>query len=397
MPFPKVAGAFALIGAIASWPLAAQETLTEKAAVERALLRGGIAARDEAEREAARAEIATIGPLDHPSLEVSRESAGSENEWQLQAVQPLDLFGRRGPLREAARSEAMAIDADIARRRQQLIADVRNAYASCAAAGAELTIYEGLVTRLAEAERVAGARAAAGDTATYDLRRVRVEARSAETQRDIARGDQNAACTGLSTLTGISAPIFPTDAIRALANGAATGERPELTALEQRMQAAGQRAEAARRARFPELALGAGLKRVSDGQSAEFGPIVSVGVTLPIFNGGSAAVAAADARERAIEAEYLIALRTIEAEQAVAAARLTTSRAAAASGARALDDASRLGNIAETAYQAGEVGVVELLDAYQAAADAELSSIALARRAAEAAIQFDLATGRSFP
>ena len=52
--------------------------------------------------------------------------------------------------------------------------------------------------------------------------------------------------------------------------------------------------------------------------------------------------------------------------------------------------------LAETAYQAGEIGVVELLDAYEAAREADLSVIALATDAALAAVEYDLAIGRTY-
>jgi cobalt-zinc-cadmium efflux system outer membrane protein len=377
--------------------VAAQDAISETTAIERALAREGIAARDEAERALADAEIAAIRPLDNPTVEVSRESTGGESEWQLGVVQPIDLSGRRGSLRTAARAEAEAVDADIERRRQELIAETRLAYVSCAVADAELAVREQLLERLAEAERVAGARAAAGDTATYDLRRVRVEARGAEAERDSARGERSAACASLAALTGLSEPEIAPTAITALSSGAGDGERPELEALEQRILAASQRVRAARQARLPTLAVGAGMKRVSDDAGSAFGPVISLGVTLPIFDNGRAAISAAEARKRALEAESLIAQRRIEAEQTGAAVRARAARDAAVAAARARDDASRLGTIAETAYQAGEIGVVELLDAYEAGTDAELSVIAKARQAAESAIQFDLATGRSFP
>ena len=135
--------------------------------------------------------------------------------------------------------------------------------------------------------------------------------------------------------------------------------------------------------------------RTSDGTGSAYGPKVSVGVTLPIFNGGGANVSLAQAEARALQAELAIARRNIEAEQQAAAVRAQAARDAAVEAARSRDDASRLGPIALTAYQSGEIGVVELLDAYGAQRDAELNVIQHARRAAEAAIAFDLATGRN--
>lgn len=380
-----------------SAPIAAQEALTEQVAIQRALVREGIGELETASRDIAAAGVAVIGPLDNPELEISRESAGGESEWQLGVIQPLDLSGRRSALRDAARSEAGAIENDIAWRRQQLIAEVRLAYIACAAAGAELTVWQAHSTQLAEAARIADARAQQGDTAIYDLRRTRVAASSAGAELAMALGERDAGCVQLAALTGVADAVVPPSAMTSLRSGEVAADRPDLAAQEQRILAASQRVTAARRARLPQISVGAGIKRVSDGTGSAIGPAVSVGVTLPIFNGGGAQVSLAQAEERALQAELAIARRSIEAEQQAAAVRAQAARSAAVEAARSRDDAARLGTIAMTAYQSGEIGVVELLDAYDAQRDAELAVITHARRAAEAAIAFDLATGRIIP
>jgi cobalt-zinc-cadmium efflux system outer membrane protein len=376
--------------------VAAQETLGEDTAIQRALAREGIAARDEADRMASAAEIEVIGPLDNPDVELSRESGGGESEWHLGVVQPIDLNGRRGAQREAARAEAQATDAEIERRRQLLVAEVRGSYLQCAAASAELEIWDRYVGQLSEAERVSSARAEAGDTAVYDVRRVRVEHRSAEAQLARARGESAAGCASLAGLTGIEDPQVELAAITRLTSGSEIGERADLLANELRILAASQRVSAAGRARLPQIAVGAGIKRVDDGMDTAYGPVVSLGVTLPIWNGGGAAVRREEARRAALEAELLISRRRVAAEQAAVAARASAAREAAVTAARARGDAERLGTIAETAYQAGEIGVVELLDAFEAARDADLSVIALALDAAQAAVDYDLAIGRTY-
>lgn len=376
-------------------PLRAQEQVTEELAIQRALARDGIAARDEADRAAAAAEVDIIGPLDNPSAEIGYEG-GAGNEWQIGIVQPIDLSGQRGALRDAARAEGEAIDADIERRRQLLVAEVRGAYVKCAAASAEFDIWEGYAAELAEAERVSSARTGAGDTAVYDVRRVRVQQSAAEAQVELARGNRSAECALLASLTGIELPQVELAAITRLATAPDAGERPDILAQEQRVIASSQRVTAARRARLPQIALGAGVRRVDDGIDTVYGPTLSVGVTLPIWNGGSAAVRREQARQAALENELLIAKRQAEAEVLVATTRRTATRDAALAAVKAREDSSRLGTIADTAYQSGEIGVVELLDAFEAARDAELSVIAFALEAALAAVQYDLATGRTY-
>lgn len=199
----------------------------------------------------------------------------------------------------------------------------------------------------------------------------------------------------LAALTGIENPQVSPSAMTSLRSGEPGGTRADLAAQEQRLQAASQRVTAARRARLPQFAIGAGVLRRDVPAGTAYGPTISVGVTLPIFNGGGAALAEAEARRRGLEADLVISRRTAEAEQQAATTRVLAARDAAVEAARARDDAARLGSIAITAYRAGEIGVVELIDAHDAQADAELDVIAHARRAAEATITFDLATGRT--
>lgn len=378
-------------------PASAQEVLTEQVAIERALAREGIGELEAANRDMAAAGIAVVGLLDNPALEISRESVGGHSEWHLGVVQPIDLSGRRRALREAARSEAGAAESDIDWRRQELIAQVRRAYVSCAAAGAELTVWQAHAAQLAEAARIADARAQQGDTAVYDLRRTRVAASSANAELTMAQGARDADCIELASLTGSANPAVPPSAMTSLQSGGMVSDRPDLAAREQRIMAASQRVTAARRARLPQISIGAGVKRTSDGTGGAFGPTVSVGVTLPVFNGGRAHVSLAEAEARALQAELAIARRNIEAEQQASAVRAQAARNAAVEVAGSREDASRLGTIALTAYQAGEIGVAELLDAYGAQRGAELNVIHHARRAAEAAIAFELATGRNIP
>ena len=374
----------------------AQDVVDEDTAIERALSREGISARDDAERAASAAEIGVIGPRDNPSVELSREGAGGESEYQLGIVQPIDLNGRRGSLRDAARADGLATEAEIARRRQVLVAEVRQAYVQCAAASAQIDVWQRYTDELAEAERVSNARAEAGDTAVYDVRRVRVERRAAEAQLARARGDVAADCAALASLTGIADPQVELEAIARLSSAAEPGERADLLADERRIEAAQYRVRAADQARLPQLAVGVGVLRRDDGIDTAYGPVVSVGVTVPLWNSGSAAVRREQARAAALESELLITRRRVEAEQNAAAARLAAAREAAVTAAGARQDAGRLGTIAETAYQAGEIGVVELLDAYEAAREADLSVIALATDAALAAVEYDLAIGRTY-
>lgn len=374
--------------------------ITETEAIDHALAQPELTALGEANRDEAQARIAGIRRFDNPEASISREqisgSGRSETEWQAGVTQPVDLSGARSALRAAARAEAGAVDADTARRRQERMAEVRRAFVGCAASTDKVRISNEFITRLREAERVVTARTRAGDTAGYDLRRLRVEARTAEAQGQLTAGEVAAECAALSRLTGEpdARPAEPIATIALRASPASAPEpRPDILAREQRVLAASQQVRAAQRARLPEIAVGLGYKRVTADEGSAGGPVVSLGARIPLFNNGSSAIAEARARQRAREAELGLARREAEAAIAVAEARTDAAIAAARAAQGAAGDAARLGPIAEAAYEGGESGVVELVDAYRTARDAELEIIELLERAARARIDLELAQG----
>lgn len=389
---------------IATTPSLAARPLSETEAIQAALAQGDFAALGEAERAAAEARVRAIARFDNPEANISRESvsgsAGDETEWQAGVTQPLDISGRRSSLRAAVRAEAAAVSAEVARRRQERIAEVREAFAGCTAASEKIAISQRFSARLREAERIVTLRTRAGDTAVYDLRRLRVEARSAEAELQVARGELGAECSALARLTGISdaQPSAPLAALLprspAAAASAAAANRQDLVARQARVAAAEAETRAAQRARIPDLSLGLGYKRISNEDGSAGGPTAAVGVRLPLFNNGRAAVDESRARQRVREAELALARRDVEASIAAAAARASAGVAAAQEAREAASDALRLSTIAETAYQGDEIGVVELIDAYRTGRDAELNIVELTERAVRATIAQSLAEGR---
>lgn len=382
---------------------ASASPISEAEAIRRGLAQPDFIALGDANRAEADARVAGIRRFDNPEASVSRErvtgGAASETEWQAGIVQSFDFSGQRSSLRAAARAEAGAVSDDTARRRQERIADVRRAYAGCAATTERLRLVDAFAARLRSAERIVTERTRAGDTAGYDLRRLRVEARSADAKSELAAGEVTAECAVLSRLTGES-DVRPTTALAeiAITSGPAPigSIRADLSAREARLEAAAQQVRAAERARLPEIAVGLGYKRIESSAFTASGLVISLGARIPLFNNGGAAVAEARGRRRAREAE--LGLARIEAETSVVAAEARSRAAveAALTAQRAAGDAARLGPIAEAAYQGGESGVVELVDAYRTARDAGTETIELFERAARARIDLELAQGSVF-
>ncbi len=371
--------------------LAQAGPLSEAEATVRADALPQAGALDTATADAARADAEAIRRFDNPELHVGRErisgSLGTETELTAEITQPLGINGARGRLRAAAQAEARAVDADIARRKAVRLAEVRKAYAECGGATERAAVLGEQDARLREVERIISLRAGAGDAAGYDLRRVRLEARGVTAQKTLADGEARASCATLSRLTGEpearpSDPLFELlrPARPALESGAG---RSDLVAMRYRVAAAEAQADAARRQRLPDLAVGAGYKRVSEGGFSASGPTVALGIRLPIFSGGAAS-RAAEARKRAAEAELALAGASIAAERDAAFARAEASHEAAMLAQGSAEDARRIADIADAAYQGGEAGITELIDGYRAGAEARIEAIDLAERALKA-------------
>lgn len=378
------------------------EPLSEEEAVRRSLASPELATLGAAERDVALARTRAIPRFDNPEASLSRESvsgsAGRETEWHAQVSQSFDLSGRRSSQRHALRLEAEAVGADISRRRQLRTAEVRETYAACAAADDKLSIQRRFATRLRQAERIVSLRARAGDAAGYDLRRLRVEARTAEAQASLAEGELRAECAALAQLTGVAVPE-PTTRLASLipespAKAAAVAARQDIIAREARLAAAGAEVRSAERSRIPDFTVGVGYKRLSNDDGSAAGPTVTVGAKIPLFSNNGAAIAEARARERVREAELALARREVDAAIAAAAARAAAAVEAVREAREAADDAARLGTIAEAAYQGGESGIVELVDAYRTARDAQLEIVELTERAVRATITQSLEEGR---
>lgn len=382
---------------------AAAEPLTERQAIERALADADAVARDRAQRAAAQAAARSVPLFENPDLTVSQSRlegpASEETEREIGVTQPLDLSGRRARLRAAARAEAAAVDADVDRSRQERVAQVRRAYASCAAAVEKHRLAAAFGERLRAAERIAAERTAAGDSAGYDLRRIRIAARTAAAEATLGSGEVEADCAALSNLTGVAEPrpATPLPDLLSLRPDGSLAARPDLLAQERRVSAAEANARAAERARIPELRVGLGYRELEVMGQRASGPVISLGATVPLFSRGGAQAEEARARARVAAAELALARRRAQADAASAAARAQAARRALAAAEETRDDAARLGGIAETAYQAGETGVTELVDAYRAAHEAEFSIVELTERTVLAAIELDLAQGEDVP
>jgi cobalt-zinc-cadmium efflux system outer membrane protein len=381
--------------------------LDEAEAVRRALSRPALDGELRARVDVARADELAARRWPNPEVSWSHEQVGSDGATTQEDValltQRFDLSGRRGLRGDAAARRVEAAGADVALRRLDVEAEARHAFADALAAERRVSIVKAAVERL---EGVAGAvarRAASGDVAGYDRRRVERERLTALGRLDVAEGALARARARLAALMGASDPSTPFALRGDLTPGAPPSlatlaehvpSRPDLKALELEARAGELETRAAGRWFIPEVELGGGLKTVDAGAGRDSGFAAALTVPIPALSRDQDERLRGDARARAARGRLSLALDAARGEVAGLHAEAIRLAAAAAryreSGAA---DPAALLRTAEAAYRGGEVGVLELIDAYRAALDADLSLVELEWAARRARIDLDRASG----
>jgi outer membrane protein, heavy metal efflux system len=338
--------------------------------------------------ELARADVQAAGRWPNPRLTFDRESVAGLTENMTMVAQPLPITGRRGLEVRAASAlvEASASRSDDALRRART--DLRLAFAQLAAAQArerELTASRGRLRELAD---ILARREAAGDAAGFDRLRAERELLDIDADRTTAAIERGRAQATLASFFGES--LDPTrivavdrvpvrsslPSVDALVKSAES-TRGELVALRKEIDAARFGMDAADRRRIPEPEIVAGTK-ASNAAGGDIGSVFMVHASLPLFDRGNPERAIATARQSQAQARVDAFLVAIRAEiTGLRAAVMDRQDLAERYRAAAVTNAGEIERIARVSYDAGERGILELLDAYRTGSSARIRQAAL--------------------
>lgn len=400
---------FLIIGVLAFATAARAQTvpnvLTEDDAVRIARASQSVIVLSAAQLDLARSDVERERRWPNPTLDYTRESLGeshAETEQFLTLSQSFDFSGRRLLRRRAAELHVEAAQQEVAGQQLDLARIVRSEFSQAAS-------QQELVRALTEWSRKIGAAAetaarlqAGGEVSGYDRRRLERERIGAEARLAAERGTLVAAqrrlasLLGVENLDGVRLQRPTPDEIPADAELTARIEqRPDVAAIGKRIDAATLDAQAARRWRVPLFDLTAGMKNTQADSGADVnGLIVGAGVSLPLFNRNQAELLRANAELAILNAQRSLLVTRARGEAGGLAAKARELRnAARLFREQALPTSERLTATAEAAYRAGEVGILELLDAYRTALDAEVEAAELEQRARETEIELTRALG----
>lgn len=384
----------------------AQGVLTEQESVRLALARPDIAAVIDATIEAARGDVSAAGRWPNPTLQFQRESmhsSGQRNvERSYQLSQQFDLSGKRALRRGAAEQRLAATVADTMQRRLDIAAELRHRFYE--------TMYrQQLVEAIAQWELRMSAIAAtvdklhaSGEVAGYERRRIALERATAQARLTVEQAAHGKARQSLAALVGESAltatpagELLPADPPPLEVLLARLAARPELQALERRAGAFELELKASRRAWIPDVTVGLGPKSQHNGVTRETGTALSVSLPLPLFERDQGGQQRARAGADAARGEAHLLRSRLEGDVRGLWQQLQRlNEAAREYRVHATTAGADLVRIAEASYRGGETGILELLDAYRAALDADSRAWEMSWNARQAAIDLDNIAGK---
>ncbi len=363
---------------------------------------------------AERERVPQAGALPDPVLSLGIQNDGfgeimigkmETSFYQVMLSQTLPWPGKRGLRTEVARIAADEAGASAARARLSTEADVRRGYTDLLSARDRLGLVKQLEEIWQSSAGLARARYESGEGAQSDVLRAQLELNRLRQRRLAVEAQERAAAQGLNRLRGhpLDEPIATAASLRTLelpalpASDAAVADAlarsPELAQASLGAARAGKAAALARRDRFPDLSVNAGVM-----PRGQLDPMWLAGISfgLPVWSGRKQSRAVAenearsDASQRGAEAiEQVLRLRV--AERGTAYAALAETIRLFREGLLVQSRATSQSTLAQ--YRVGKVTFASVLEAnagYIADEESFLAAVAEAQRIAIAAAEVSL-------
>ena len=380
--------------------------ITERDAVAAALSRADYQALEASRRMAAEADVEEAAQLPNPRASFAREgftTAGERTiETSYELSQQIDVAGRRGLARDAAALRLLATESETRGSRNETVAEVRKAFGEALYRARIVDALQVSLRRLASTTGAITRLAQSGEASAYDRRRVEREVMGARVRRDTAAAELARSRAMLAAylevaqeevLQPVGSPLpTPPPALETLRAG--LHERHDLAALRTRADAADGELEMARRAWIPEMTVGIGNRVIEEARADNDRVMLSLSMPLPVFDRGQPAAKRAAALREGFRAEHALRLARLDASLNGLWQQSTQLHASALAFRKdALANSRELTGIARKAYEAGEAGVLDLIDAYRTELDTEMLSLELDFRARLARIELDQVAG----
>ena len=394
----------ALAGAAGSGAVAAE--LTEAEALRRFSEDSPRAREVRSRVPIVRAETRAWNLVPNPTITGIRESVNRSSNEFFTVEQRVPLSGRRGLLRSAGDAAVGVAQEQSEHFLFQLRTDLRLAFYSLLAAQERRDVLRNGLGELQEVVRILRERERQGEGSAFD--RLRAERELAGIETEMIRADGQVA-QAQAQLAGFFRLGTEPESLTASGQLMDQQQLPPLDRLldqtllnrsdykaeQRRLERLQLELRAAARLRIPEPSVSAGMQTFRSAGFSDVGYTFAVSVPLPIFNRGQMEVARLQATAQRTES-LLQGLRVeIEAGiQAAYSAAQFRHRMAEQHIGQVGAQTQQLAGIAQLAYQEGELGILELLDAYRVGLLARLQSVELLEAARKADIELGRAVGQ---
>jgi outer membrane protein, heavy metal efflux system len=354
--------------------------------------------------ELTRADVLAANRWPNPRFTFDRESVAGVTEYLTMVSQSLPITGRRDFEVESASALVSASSSRADDEVRRLRADLRLAFADLVAAQTRERELTAARDRLRAMAGILTRRESAGDTAGFDRLRAEREVLDIETDLASAATDRARAQALLTSFLSGAPPESP---VVAAASQAARAEVPslaslielaestrgELLALGHDLESARQAARAAERRLVPEPEVVAGIKSSTLG-GGDIGSVLTVHAAIPLFDRAHPERAMAAARVAQAEARTQSFRVTLRGQVGALREAVIQRRAAADRyRAEAVEASAQIERIAQVSYDAGERGILELLDSYRLGTSARVRQAALDLAVRQAEIELGFAAG----
>lgn len=347
------------------------------------------------------ADATIAGAFPNPSVGYHREQLFAEStrfEETVELEQRLPISGRRRLQTRAAQEMIRAQQAEIADERIDLRRQVRELFYRLLYRQRVVETHRQSMERIDDTIEMMERRVDAGESSPYQLERLRRERAEFEATLNIEIGRIQSERAELAGWLGIPSDnssslqprgrLLPDKLPDEQEMATSVAAHPTLVATGHRIDAYELEADAAARWWIPDLIVRGGFKRERHGSTQDLGFEAGLSVAVPLFYRGGGH--RDRVRARSMQAR---ATRTWHRESMTARTRGLVRQtrqlidAATEYEQESVDRAQHILRLAEQSYNAGEAGLLELLDAHQGLLDARLRQLELAVEARNSFIE----------
>lgn len=369
--------------------LAQNPQLTLAEALTRGLARSDLKSILEGRSALADSDIVMLRTWDNPELSVAsehiKEAGLSTRENELLLSQRIELFGVQRLKTQAAQHHRNAVLLENKSQLLDIEALIKEGFFEVLFYQERLKVLAAWNLEVQKITEIIALREKAGQASGYDRRRLLREL--SESRAMLARGrafhaaswEQLGSLLGLDgsyTVTGMLLPA--SDEGLPSSDGLSLAQHPKLLAYDEKIKAAALQVKAAQHWVLPEITLEAGLKTISVAGENDSGILLSAKLPLPVFNRKKSSLMQARAKGRVARGEKAWAQSKAEGEVRALGKQILLLRASVGPFRKEAKETSQdLVRIARQSYQAGELDILALLDAYRSSRDADLKVLAM--------------------